>query len=104
MKKLLLCGLIGIMLTAQSEAQMPNMGGKRFNREEMMKQRQQNAPTPQTASAPAGTIEGRISSLEQKMDKLIAVVENALIPAVKQDKIFALDGKQFAVATAVSRS
>ena len=43
-------------------------------------------------------------ALEAKMDKLISVVENALIPAVKQDKIFALDGKQFAVATAVSRS
>ena len=42
--------------------------------------------------------------LEQKIDKLISVIENALIPAVKQDKVFALDGKKFAVATAVSRS
>ena len=45
-----------------------------------------------------------IAILEAKMDKLISVIENSLVPAVKQDKIFALDGKQFAVATAVSRS
>ena len=50
------------------------------------------------------TVSPNMAALEQKMDKLIAVVENALIPAVKQDKIFNLDGKQFAVATAVSRS
>jgi len=55
-------------------------------------------------TAPTTTVSPNMAALEQKMDKLIAVVENALIPAVKQDKIFALDGKQFAVATAVSRS
>lgn len=63
---------------------------------------------PTTKPAPTTTQTTTVSPnmvvLEQKMDKLIAVVENALIPAVKQDKIFALDGKQFAVATAVSRS
>jgi len=57
-----------------------------------------------TTPTPTTTVSPNMVALEQKMDKLIAVVENALIPAVKQDKIFALDGKQFAVATAVSRS
>lgn len=59
-------------------------------------------PTPTTTQTT--TVSPNMVALEQRMDKLIAVVENALIPAVKQDKIFNLDGKQFAVATAVSRS
>ena len=61
-------------------------------------------PSNTTNAVPTTTVSPNMAALEQKMDKLIAVVENALIPAVKQDKIFALDGKQFAVATAVSRS
>lgn len=59
-------------------------------------------PTPTTTQTT--TVSPNMVALEQRMDKLISVVENALIPAVKQDKIFNLDGKQFAVATAVSRS
>ena len=41
--------------------------------QEMIKQRQQQQNTPGAPGigAPAGTIEGRISSLEQKMDKLL---------------------------------
>jgi len=43
-----------------------------------------------------GGLSPDMSVIERKLDQLIAVV--------REDKIFALDGKQFAVATAVSRS
>jgi hypothetical protein len=59
---------------------------------------------PKTSPTATTVISSDNKILEQKIDKLISVIENALIPAVKQDKVFALDGKKFAVATAVSRS
>ena len=43
-----------------------------------------------------GGLSPDMSVIERKLDQLIAVV--------REDKIFNLDGKQFAVATAVSRS